>query len=113
VAPRHERVEAGQPIMGSRWMWEASNWQYPKMPDGKIQKDEPDDASADGADMMDATRYLVMKFFPAEPQVVKKKHPTRLERIAKEMEDMDKAEREFDENRGRPRGDRFGGILRQ
>jgi hypothetical protein len=70
--------------MGSRWMWEAANWQYPKMPDGKIQKDEPDDASADGADMMDDNRYLIVSFFPADALKPEKKNPTRAERLKKE-----------------------------
>lgn len=54
---------SGKPVEGSRWLWEVNNWQYPKTIDGKIQKDEPDDATADGADCMDATRYVVMTYW--------------------------------------------------
>lgn len=50
----------GKPVEGSRLVWEMNNWQYPKAIDGKVQKDEPDDATADGADGCDAVRYLVM-----------------------------------------------------
>ena len=102
----------GQPIMGSRWMWEASNWQYPKAADGKVQKDEPDDATADGAHTMDATRYLIMKHFAADPLPKPKKHPTRLERIQKEMEALDKQEIEEDDRR-HGGGGKYGTILRQ
>ncbi len=47
--------------MGSRFIWEINNWQYPSdETSGKAQKDDPDDHSADGADMMAMIRYLVM-----------------------------------------------------
>lgn len=99
----------GKPVNGSRWIWEISNWQYPKTPDGKVQKDEPDDASADGADMMDATRYLVVSFFPADPLPKPKKNPTVGERIQKELEDLDKQDPDLNPKDS----DRFGGTLRQ
>jgi phage terminase large subunit-like protein len=53
-------AKPGKPVEGSRLLWELSFWQYPKAEDGKVQKDEPDDATADGADSCDALRYLVM-----------------------------------------------------
>jgi phage terminase large subunit-like protein len=64
----------GKPVEGSRLLWELDNWRYPKAPDGKVQKDDPDDASADGGDMMAALRYLVMSWWakasmPAEAPV--------------------------------------------
>lgn len=59
----------GKPVEGSRWLWEVNNWQYPKTIEGKIQRDEPDDATADGADCMDATRYVVMTYWTADPDV--------------------------------------------
>jgi hypothetical protein len=99
----------GLPVMGSRWMWEIVNWMYPKAPDGKVQKDEPDDASADGADMMDGIRYLIMQFFPADAAKPEKKHPTRAERLAKEMEDIDARDPENDDHDDDP----YGGVLRQ
>lgn len=101
----------GQPMMGSRWMWEASNWQYPKAADGKPQKDEPDDATADGADMMDTARYIAMEFFPAEKPKDDKKNPTREERLRKEFEDMDKQEQEFEQREEAT--NKYGSVLRQ
>lgn len=61
----------GKPVEGSRWKWEVDNWQYPKVLEHgtlvRIQKDEPDDTTADGADMMDSTRYAIMTWYtPAE-----------------------------------------------
>ena len=100
-------ASGGHPMMGSRWMWEAANWQYPKAEDGKVQKDEPDDKSADGADAMDGTRYLMMQFFPADAPTKPKKTPTRAERLQKELEDLDR-----DEQRPTDR-EKYGGVLRQ
>lgn len=54
---------AGKPVVGSRLVWEIQNWQYPQVKDGKLQKDQPDDATADGADCMAALRYLVMSWW--------------------------------------------------
>jgi phage terminase large subunit-like protein len=53
-------AKPGKPVEGSRLIWELGFWQYPKAEDGKVQKDEPDDSTADGADSCDALRYLVM-----------------------------------------------------
>jgi hypothetical protein len=61
-------ARAGTPIEGSRLIWEIDNWQYPKTDDAKVQKDVPDDATADGADMMAATRYMVMSWWKAAPR---------------------------------------------
>lgn len=55
----------GTPVEGSRLLWEMNNWAYPKKEDEKQQKDDPDDATADGADMMAALRYLVMSWWSA------------------------------------------------
>jgi len=99
----------GKPIMGSRWMWEIASWQYPKMADGKVQKDDPDDATADGADMMDATRYLIVKFFPADAPKKSKRALTLAERIEKELQDLDRMERQSTPDRR----NRYGGVLRQ
>ncbi|MDP9201166.1 MAG: terminase family protein [Gemmatimonadota bacterium] len=64
-------ARAGTPVEGSRLLWEFDNWQYPKTDDAKVQKDVPDDATADGADMMAATRYMVMSWWKAAPAEVK------------------------------------------
>lgn len=62
-------AKQGKPVMGSRWTWEVNNWQYPNDDkSGKAQKDAPDDDSADGADMMAMTRYLVMSWWERNEQ---------------------------------------------
>ena len=98
----------GRPVRGSRFVWEMTNWQYPKAADGKVQKDDPDDATADGADMMDGLRYLSMQWLG--PLVVPKPNlpPTQRQRIQAELEALDEAE----EN-ARGSNDRYGTILRQ
>jgi phage terminase large subunit-like protein len=101
----------GKPVMGSRWMWEASHWQYPEMPDGKIQKDDPDDASADGADMMDGTRYLAMTYFPGDEEKKAKPALTQLERIRKELEELDRIDHDTYEEPSKR--EKYGTVLRQ
>jgi phage terminase large subunit-like protein len=99
----------GKPVMGSRWMWEIANWLYPRTAEGKVQKDEPDDASADGADMMDTLRYLAMSFFGADAPQARPRNSTLAERLQKELEDLDKQEELFKPSDA----ERFGGMLRQ
>lgn len=53
---------SGRPMHTSRWLWELLNWAHKKMPDGKTQIDDPDDDTADGADMMDGLRYLALQW---------------------------------------------------
>lgn len=53
----------GTPVRGSRFRWELNNWCYPDKVEDKDQKEDPSDASADGADMMAALRYLVMSWW--------------------------------------------------
>lgn len=96
----------GRPVRGSRWVWEANNWQYPKSIEGKVQKDEPDDATADGADMMDETRYLVMEWLGPLEDVKPPRALTMLERLAREFEEIDEAAEGPDENK-------WGPVLRQ
>lgn len=64
----------GKPVQGSRWVWEINNWQYPNDDAGKAQKDNPDDDSADGADMMAMTRYLVMSWWEQSEQKDERRH---------------------------------------
>lgn len=69
-------ASAGAPVEGSRMLWEIDNWQYPKdsgnkADDEKVQKDVPNDASADGADMMAALRYMIMSWWKSAPAEVK------------------------------------------
>ena len=96
----------GQPVRGSRWIWEATNWQYPKAPDGKVQKDEPDDATADGADMMDETRYLVMEWLGALEEPKPRRGLSVVQRLQLELEDLDNESQQVDENK-------YGRVLRQ
>lgn len=53
----------GKPMLGSRFLWEINNWQYPQTERGDAQLDKPNDDSADGADMMAMLRYLVMAYW--------------------------------------------------
>ncbi|MEO7683625.1 MAG: hypothetical protein ABIU86_06770 [Gemmatimonadaceae bacterium] len=50
-------------MLGSRFLWEINNWQYPHTERGDAQTDNPNDDSADGADMMAMLRYLVMAYW--------------------------------------------------
>ncbi len=96
----------GAPMEGSRWVWEANNWQYPVMPDGKVQTDDPDDATADGADMMDGTRYLCMQVYG--PLEVKAKEVSagdaRLKQIWADLNN---------EGEEKTAEEKYGSVLRQ
>lgn len=80
---------SGKPVEGSRWVWEINNWQYPKLADGKVQKDDPDDATADGADMMDGTRYLAMTWLGPLDVPNAKAYPTLQQQLLREFAEMD------------------------
>jgi phage terminase large subunit-like protein len=82
----------GKPIEGSRWMWEVNNWQYPKVDEAgkvKIQKDVPDDATADGADMMDSTRYAIMSWYTPDKPEPPKYAKTVIQRIQEELRELE------------------------
>lgn len=94
----------GKPVEGSRWMWEVNNWQYPKVDDRgtlKIQKDLPDDTTADGADMMDSTRYGIMCWYTPDEPEKPKTGKTVYQRLAEEFEQLDE-ERQPKPDYGRP-----------
>jgi phage terminase large subunit-like protein len=97
----------GKPVRGSRWIWEINNWQYPKMPDGKVQKDDPDDNTADGADMMDATRYGVMTWLGPLDLALPKVHPTPEQAIWKEA----LQEQQDDEDEESSEGQEYGASI--
>lgn len=99
----------GKPVEGSRLIWEWNNWQYPKAIDGKVQKDEPDDASADGADCCDAARYLVMAWLGPLETHKAKKHPTHEEAIWKEAT-QDSGD---DDGEQETEGDDYGDTIRE
>lgn len=99
----------GKPVEGSRLVWEMNNWQYPKLADGKIQKDEPDDATADGADACDGVRYMVMTWLGPLETTPERKHPSFEETLWKEArgETVDEEDdREF-------AGSEFGDVVQE
>lgn len=54
----------GTPTKGSRLTWELVHWAYPPPPEGKVDvKQDPDDHSADGADLIAADRYACMSWW--------------------------------------------------
>lgn len=59
----------GTEMHGSRLVWEMENWSYPVPKAGKAQEKDPDDDTADGADMIAARRYALMSYWrPAPPE---------------------------------------------
>jgi hypothetical protein len=60
----------GTEIQGSRLQWEMKHWKYPIAKDGKAQGQDPDDHTADGADLISAERYAIMSWWksPKEPE---------------------------------------------
>lgn len=50
----------GTEMVGSRLLWEIENWAFPNPLEGRSQDQNPDDHSADGADMMAALRYAIL-----------------------------------------------------
>lgn len=94
----------GRPVMGSRLVWEFKNWQYPKAPDGKSQKDDPDDATADGADMMDQLRYLVMQWLGPLVEKKPKVNPTMAQILQKDIQRFDAPKKN---------GQKYPNVLRQ
>lgn len=57
---------AGTPMTGSRLVWEIGNWSYPVPAEGKVDvKQDPDDHTADGADMIASARYALMSWWRA------------------------------------------------
>ena len=51
----------GESLVGtSRHLWEMSRWQWKEAREGQLEKDEPDDYTADGAHCMAALRYGLM-----------------------------------------------------
>lgn len=71
----------GRTVAGSRLLWEVNNWRYPKPKerDGRIeaQKQDPDDNTADGADMIAGLRYAVMSWWKAADYEIPEEEPVR------------------------------------
>jgi len=59
----YNAASAGQPIDGSRLLWELEHWSYAIPEEGKAQDQDPDDNTADGADCVAATRYALMSWW--------------------------------------------------
>jgi hypothetical protein len=99
----------GKPVEGSRLIWEMNNWQYPKLADGKIQKDEPDDATADGADACDGVRYMVMTWLGPLETTKERKHPTF------EQDDLERCARPNPRRRRAfaPEGSEYGDVVQE
>lgn len=53
----------GTPQISSRLIWETEHWSYPTPRPGVVQDQDPDDATADGADCLASERYAVMSVF--------------------------------------------------
>jgi hypothetical protein len=54
----------------------------------KMQKDKPDDATADGADMMDSTRYAIMSWYTPDEPEPPKYAKTVIQRIQDELREL-------------------------
>lgn len=102
----------GHKVTGSRFVWEMAQWAYPVMPDGKVQTDDPDDNTADGADMMDGFRYLVLQWLgPLALPEPEKAYKSIEERIAEEFREMRDTEQQ-QQHSNQP-ADMYGVVLRQ
>lgn len=53
----------GTPQVSSRLLWEMENWAYPIPRPGMEQGQDPDDATADGADCVASMRYAIMSWW--------------------------------------------------
>lgn len=65
----------GDPEVGSRFLWEQENWSYPDPLEGRAQDQDPDDNTADGADMMAAFRYVIMSWLKPPKKKERPKKP--------------------------------------
>jgi hypothetical protein len=61
----------GTEMTGSRLQYELSRWSYPVPKEGQAQDQDPDDHTADGADLLAADRYAVMSWWQAAAQSYK------------------------------------------
>ena len=82
----------GRPQVGSRLLYELTQWRYPKPRDGEPQVQDPSDLSADGADCIAALRYAVMSQFRVPDYEVpvperRKNMDYGLENIVKQVKD--------------------------
>lgn len=80
----------GRKQMGSRLRYEIRSWAYPEPKDGEAQKQDPDDNTADGADLIAALRYMVMTWLnppkPEKKQKVRRNQDTYYEKLIAEIQ---------------------------
>lgn len=55
----------GTEMTGSRLLWEIDAWRFPVPKEGEAQDQNPDDDTADGADMIASMRYALMSHWKA------------------------------------------------
>lgn len=60
----------------SRLRWEVKEWAYPPTVEGDEQDQDPDDASADGADLIAADRYCLMSWWSMTQEPKNPKGPS-------------------------------------
>lgn len=79
---------SGTPMRGSRCIWEMDHWAYKTPIEGKVDlKEDPDDHTADGADMMACGRYALMSWWkPAKPRTDEDTDPFDPKVLQAEME---------------------------
>lgn len=65
-------AQAGVETEGSRLWWEAKHWSYAVPVEGKAQDQDPDDHTADGADLIAADRYALMSWWRAAKKPAEK-----------------------------------------
>jgi hypothetical protein len=94
----YNAASPGEPMSGSRLQWEIPNWSYPVPKEGEAQDQNPDDETADGADMIAAERYAIMSWWkaakPAAPDPLPARNYDR-----RYDERMEQAQREQDRQR--------------
>jgi phage terminase large subunit-like protein len=88
----------GKPVEGSRLLWEVGNWCYPDPGEGKAQRQDPEDHTADGADAIASMRYAVMSWWrAAKPATEKQEKPankdTGLERLLARLDQQKKRDK--------------------
>lgn len=102
----------GVEMQGSRLQWELKHWKYPIAKPGKSQTQDPDDHTADGADLIAAERYAVMSWWkPAKPEEEEEKsafHPDVLREEAERSRTI--KHRITKKRKHTPTDDHFGGY---
>ncbi|MFW6083749.1 MAG: hypothetical protein ACODAA_00880 [Gemmatimonadota bacterium] len=83
--------QRGKPMDGSRLIWEIKNLRWEDPADGRTQRDDPDEASADGADMIAALRFIAMQVTPKHAPLTQA-----------ETEELDQRAAELDASLARP-----------